>query len=346
MLKRNTYIMKKIIRVLLPILLFTLGWSCTQDSGTEKHQDKRDRIVKVRDKVKEIVIDEVLIGRNAQPFLMNDYLLIDDYGSGDKHIHLFDKSSFRYLTSTAYKGEGPDEITIAGSVGIDEANRKFYMTDHGKLKLFSFDLDRVLADPFYMPEVKRDLNNKEFPSDYYYINDTLCYAVIIKPTGSYGFNQCIGKWNMSTGAITPMKYTHPEIKKKRVSMAVSEKNGIYAESYHHNDLLTICTLDGELKYNVYGPKWNNQNTNRERYYGDILFCSDNIMTSTSFGRDNFGKEDSPTTFLVFDLEGNYLQTLEVGYNIVRFCYDQDNNRIIMVLDDEIQFAYLDLNGII
>ena len=29
-----------------------------------------------------------------------------------------------------------------------------------------------------------------------------------------------------------------------------------------------------------------------------------------------------------------------------FCYDKDNNRIIMNLDDEIQFAYLDLEGLL
>ena len=29
-----------------------------------------------------------------------------------------------------------------------------------------------------------------------------------------------------------------------------------------------------------------------------------------------------------------------------FCYDSEYNRIIMVLDDEIQFAYLDLDGLL
>jgi len=50
--------------------------------------------------------------------------------------------------------------------------------------------------------------------------------------------------------------------------------------------------------------------------------------------------------LVFDLHGDYLKTLDVGYKIVDFCYDDDNNRIIMNLNDEIQFAYLSLEGLI
>jgi hypothetical protein len=46
------------------------------------------------------------------------------------------------------------------------------------------------------------------------------------------------------------------------------------------------------------------------------------------------------------MEGDYIQTLETGYNISDFCYDKDNNRIIMSLDAEVQFAYLDLDGLV
>ena len=42
------------------------------------------------------------------------------------------------------------------------------------------------------------------------------------------------------------------------------------------------------------------------------------------------------------LDGNYLKTLETGYKIARFCYDRDNNRILLSMDDDIQFGYLDM----
>jgi len=39
--------------------------------------------------------------------------------------------------------------------------------------------------------------------------------------------------------------------------------------------------------------------------------------------------------------------LEAGYSIADFIYDKDNNRIIMQLNDAyIQFAYLDLDGLL
>ena len=338
--------MKKVIDSFFYILLITVCCNCSQHITTEKHQGERDKIVNVHDKVKEIVIEDVLIGQYSQPHLIDNYLLINDYRSPDEYIHLFDKKTFKYLTSTAYKGEGPDEITVIGHIGIDEAKRKFYATDHGKLKIFSFALDSVLANPLYTPQVKMSLKNKEFPSEYYYINDTLCFAVIVKPTGDYGFNQAVAKWNMTTGEIKPFKYAHPEVEKMRVSIAVSVEDNICVECFHHHDLMTICTLDGDLKYNIYGNKWNNKKTNDVRYYNDVVICGNKIIAATSLGRDNFGKEYLATTFLVFDLEGNYLQTLETGYQIVCFCYDKEYNRIIMVLDDDIQFAYLDLDGVV
>lgn len=56
---------------------------------------------------------------------------------------------------------------------------------------------------------------------------------------------------MSTGEIIPMKYSgHPELKRKRVSFAVSVENGIYVECYWYNDLMSICNLNGNLLYNI------------------------------------------------------------------------------------------------
>ncbi|MDR3260403.1 MAG: 6-bladed beta-propeller, partial [Tannerella sp.] len=123
----------------LVCLLFItmLCWSCTHDSGTEKHQGKRNKIVNVRDKVKEIVIPEedVLIGSFPQLYLMGDYLFIVDYKSPDKLIYLFDKNSFSLVISVADMGQGPGEIARIGHIGVDEVNRIFYVTDHGKQRI-------------------------------------------------------------------------------------------------------------------------------------------------------------------------------------------------------------------
>jgi hypothetical protein len=327
------------------LFLITVCWSCTHSSKTEKYQGKRDHIVNVRDQVKEIVIPEevIMIGPVAGLYLMNGYLIIQDHKSFDKLMHIFDNNGFGYLTSIADRGQGPNEITNMGSIGIDETNRKFYVSDHGKQKIFSYDLDSVLANPLYVPEVKMEMNEKQFPDRYQYINDTLSIGLIIEPVGVSDFAQFVGKWNMHTGEISPIKYKHPDVKKKRITFAVSMEQGIYVECYHRRyDLMTICTLDGDLKYNIYGPNWNSSED--IHYYDKVVFCHDKIVVSYS-GGGWLSDDYLPTKFLVFDLNGDYIKTLETGYRISDYCYDKKNNRIILNLDDEIQFAYLELDGL-
>jgi hypothetical protein len=297
--------------------------------------------------MKEIVIPEedVLIGSFPQLYLMGDYLFIADYKSPDKLIYLFDKKRFNYVTSTAYMGQGPGEITRIGHIGVDEVNRIFYVTDHGKQRIFGYELDSVLTNPFYMPEVKMKMNESQYPDRYQYINDTLSIGLIFELIGNNDFKPSVATWDMNTGEIKLMKYEHPDIEKKRISFAVSMEDSIYVECYYYHDLMTICNLNGDLKYNIYGQNYNRIKSNKVYHYGKVAFCNDRIIASYSGGK-NFTEEADPTKFFVFDLTGDYIQTLETGYRILDFCHDKENNRIIMALDDDIQFAYLELDGLI
>jgi hypothetical protein len=333
-------------KFLFPVLLILICSSCAPNSGTEKYQWKRDDIVKVQEQIKEIVIEDVLIGRINHLYMMNDYLVISSPLSCV--IDLFNKKDFQYITSFGSIGQGPGDIARMGEIGINEAERLFYVSDHGKQNIVSYSLDSVLINTFYMPEEKMKMNETYFPTRYKYINDTLCVGLVIEPIGNFDFKQSVAKWNMNTGEIKPMKYEHPDTRKKRINFAVSMENNIYVESHRYIDLLTICNLDGDLKYNIYGERIKSRPTNKTLYYNGIAFCKDKIIASYS-GGDSFSKDENgirsnyPTKFLIFDTDGNYIKTLETGYPIVDFCCDEDNNRIIMSLDDEIQFAYLELD---
>jgi hypothetical protein len=190
------------------------------------------------------------------------------------------------------------------------------------------------------------MNKTQFPDKYQYINDTLSIGLIINPIGCSEYEQSVAKWNMNTGEIKPMKYKHPDIEKKRIRFAVSMKDSIYVECYSNCDLMTICNLNGDLMYNIYGTNWSRQKTSHIHHYGKVEFCNNKILTSYS-GKNRLSEEYFPTKFFVFDINGDYLQTLETGYLICDYCYDKENNRIIMNLDDaEVPFAYLDLDELI
>ena len=71
------------------------------------------------------------------------------------------------------------------------------------------------------------------------------------------------------------------------------------------------------------------------------------MIAVSYsGKDNFSNNYSPTCIMFFSLDGNYLKTLDIGYKFQDFCVDEENDRLIFAFSDEIQFGYLDLEGLI
>ena len=121
------------------------------------------------------------------------------------------------------------------------------------------------------------------------------------------------------------------------------------ECYHYHDLMTILNMDGSLKRNIYGSKWETTKTNKYGFYVDAKVCNEIIVASFSDGKDRFSQtayNDLPTQFLIFNGDGDYIKTLETEHYIMDFCYDKIHNRIIMHLNDEKQFVFFNLNSIV
>ena len=329
------------------LLLLVMLVSCDKKNQTEIYQTKRDNIVDVHDRIKEIKINEVFLNSASRPFVYDSYIILADYKSFDYIINVLRKTDFSYVGSFAKIGQGPGEITNVGHIAYDTENNKLLVSDHGKLKIFSYDLDSAIINPDYLPTEKQKMNNSQFISRYVYVNDTLSYGVCITPIGTNNFKPSMGKLNMKTGEIKLMAYENPKLKIKRFSSAVSLEHGIYVECHAPYDLMTICSLEGDLICNVYGPAWNEKTTNQQ-FFDEVVFCADKIVARYS-GNKIFAKDGNLTPIsklLVFDMNGNYIKTLETGYNISRMCFDEENNRLILSMDEEMQFGYLDLKGLI
>ena len=284
--------------------------------------------------MKEIIIDTPLIGGWARPFIVNDYLLISDSQSEEKLISIFDKNNFSYLMGVGDAGEGPNEITNMGVIVPDEVHHRFFVPDYGKLKVLSYSVDSILKNPFYRPEVKGDMKELQFPDRFVYVNDTFCIARSIMVGENKYFQQSLVRWNMLTGEMKLLVEGHPKVERKRSQFAVSLEHNLIVDCYAHHDLMTI--------YDLY---WDDKTSNDMVYYDAVVICKDKIVAAYAGGR-NWSDEGFPNCFQVYDFDGNYIKTLNIGRKICNFCYDQELNRLIMVLDNEIQFAYLNLDGLI
>lgn len=326
--------MKLVLYILM--VLFCIG--CTPKETNEKRQNRRKNIVNVKDDVKEIDTEDVLIGALADPYICGDYLVVADYDSPDKMVHLIDKKTFKYILSFGERGQGPIEISSLGTIAWNESERDLYVTDHGQRRILSYNLDSLLNDSLYSPSVKLKFGDETFPNDYYYVNDTLSYGSFIQTTAS-SFNQTTGKWNMLTGETKLIEYVHPADKKKRIAFAASLQYDILVECNRRYDLISLYNLDGELQCNVYGPNWD-KNGDRKEHFKNAIICDDKIVVS--YIGEDWSHNDGARVLHVFSIAGDYLKTLDVGRKINRLCYDEENKQIIMNMDDEYQFGYLDI----
>ena len=324
------------------VVMLALLCACSSQTETEKHQVARNKVVEVKDKIKEIdTDDDVLIGRLSSAYYSKDYLIVTDYDAWEGAIHLFDKKDFRYLTSTGKKGEGPYELTNAGGLMIDEFRRKLYMIDYSKYKVFSYDMDSIITMPdTYRHQVKTRIGHELIPDRPFYVSDTLCYGRIIQPTSVSTFDMMVGKWNLLTGEIKVIGEKHPDVKRKRVLMDVSMEKKMMVEVYGEYDLMGISDLDGRIQCYIYGPDWPTEGL---KTFGGVMITSRHILAVYSGDVRTKGRADK---IHVFDLEGNYLRTIGLGYNMTGCAYDNTHHRLFMIFDDEIQFGYLDLDGIV
>ncbi len=341
-MRKKTFNTRFKLKYSIFLFIFALAvHNCKKHSETEKYNNSRQNIVNIHNLLEEIQFDDIYFSNFAKIYPIDNYLIISDYKSLTNHIYLFDKINFKLFAETAPHGQGPNEIANLGHIAVNEQETVFYVTDHGKQKIFAYNLDSVIMNPSYKPTVRSNIKEHQFPNEYTFINDSICFGTIMEPTGNSGFDIITAKWNINSGEIFPMEYKHPAIKRKRISYAFSKEQEIYVEFYNYHDLFTICDLDGHLKYNIYGKKWDNRMSNETRYFGNVATCNDVIIASYS-GKSRLSGNSLPSEFLVFDINGDYIKTLEIGYNIVGFCYDRLTNRVILHLDDAMQFAYIDL----
>ncbi|TAI91805.1 6-bladed beta-propeller, partial [Marinilabiliaceae bacterium JC017] len=112
------------------------------------------------------------------------------------------------------------------------------------------------------------------------------------------------------------------------------KDSLYVNCYRDFDLLTLCDLNGQLVCNIYGPGWKEKDEKWNAYYSDVYFVNENIIASyvgeKAFIFDEYKRPrgNMPTHFVLFDKNGKYKQTLDVGEMVEFFCVDEENDRVI------------------
>lgn len=307
----------------------------------EIYQSDRSNIVDVKPLIKAIDTDDALLSGNITPYSFDKYLVIQDGRPVDKILYVFDNSNFKLLGATGKMGQGPGEVLSSGSVLWNGGKREMYMPDYGSFKIYGYSMDSVLVNPNYMPFEKSRMHTDMYPSDIIYVNDTLSYCRVIKPTSFHTFDQYTGKWNLLTGDVETFQYRYPNLEKYRYSVAMSSEQDIIVEANSMYDLITILDLDGNLKHNIHGPNWEARADGNDHFTNVAIYGKYIIAPY-----DGESSKWQSTVCHVFDTDGNYVKTLNVGYVISGLCVDNEYHRLIFCFNDDIQLGYLDLDEVL
>ncbi|HTO17146.1 MAG TPA: hypothetical protein VLZ83_15375 [Edaphocola sp.] len=162
----------------------------------------------------------------------------------------------------------------------------------------------------------------------------------------------MAKLNINTNKIERFGYEHPKTKGKlsNSSFKLLPRNSIFVNAFAFCDLLTICDVQGTLKYNIYGPNWEHKHEKRQSYFGKVDFFGNQIIAAyigdDAFVYDKYEKlrSNAPSKFLLFDITGNHIKTIETEYSFFNFCIDQENERVICYFNDrDTPLGYFNLN---
>ena len=328
--------MKKEVCFIMAVGLLTL---CSACRGTEKFQN----VVNVHNQIVPFNPEGILCSSSARLSVMGDYLIIQDSRDQGKLYHLLDKRNLQYLCSTGDKGQGPGELSDAWCPMYDEARHKFYVPDPNFKKIFSFDIDSVMKDPDYLPTVKQEMaegENRRDPISAIFVNDTLAYGKVADFYTGSKYRMISMKWNLQTGQMWLNE--HHQGRRTYSNMAYSPSHNLVVESDGAYDLLTLMDGDMNLMRYIKGPHWSEER-DKLYHFGDVAFYEDYIIAE--YDGTLWADANLPRICHVFDIDGNYIKTLDFDYNINSISVDEENARLYITFNDEIQFGYLELSDL-
>ena len=318
--------------------------SCNESKYSDIIQ-KRDHEIDVRDMIVKFDEDPVMIGASAYLATSQNKIYIEDSGSTDKLVNVYDATDGKYLGSFADYGSGPYEIGVSDLPTVIPANSqhgdRYIMIDHAQHNIFVYDVDSALVFPDYLPQRIRKMDGLEFPSRYKPLNDStgLSNRIRLKPD-SYDINQTLVRYNLSTGDISV--FTEDDNQPSGLfSFTVVPERNLVAASEPDRDIIWLYDLDGNVKKRIKGPEFTSE-PNKQMSYNTLMGCTDKYLLTVYCGKPT-REQHNGNKLIVNDFDGNYIATLNIGEPIIYMKYHAPTGKLYMVLKDDRQFVTLDIN---
>lgn len=344
--------MKILRNVFFTLFAITAFYGCNRDESQEKYINWNSHLVNMSDSIQDIKTS-IIFGDSWLYILDNYLILCENSPSGNKGVHVFNKNTFEYITSTAIVGEGPGDVARQGRIAVNPNKHEFWLSDYAKMVMWRFPIDSVLHNSKFKPSEKFDLYSKLFIEKFGFLNDTIALGKGVGVISNNSFAMHMVKLNLRTNTTKPFGYEHPKSVgkgKSNSTFAISVNHGFYVNCYYYIDLVTICDLEGKLRCNIYGSSWNTRKNDKNVYFYGVDIYHNYVIggyindKGFIFDQNQRPRGNLPSKLAIMDSNGNHIKTLEIGYKFKYFCVDEQNKRVIFYFDDrENPLGYINLN---
>ncbi|MFI3306748.1 MAG: hypothetical protein R3Y68_09630 [Rikenellaceae bacterium] len=331
--------------------------SCGGEIPTERYQTTRDNIVDVSEKLVEVDLGEDILLGQGDVSIVGEYLLVSDYTSKKELLHIFDRTSFDHIWSGLRKGRGRGEVQWLTKISADEERGCFFTIGRGKAVAYNVDSLMNMRD--YTPA---NYGSTRFRDDSFdgtrsvgsieYVNDTLSFSSIISIPKDGGVrvrngvvkikggSMQIAQFNTTQGGVNIVGRSYPDDVEPFFCGTGSLRHNLIAEGHQSKDLLSLHDLEGNLICNVFGPDW--ESLDEKIGFKTLSIIEDQIFATYS-GRNFDETEMEPECITIFDINGEYLKTLDFGVGIFNYTYDRKGDRLILFVEsEENPIVYLDM----
>ena len=306
-------------------------FSCANRSYTDQ-----GNVINVDSLVEGVGTSDALISNNSNIYVFGERLYIVDNKPHDKVLHVFDVNDGMYLGSAISFGPSPEEISIPDALGVNTDTGDAIMFDFGQNRIVSFNVDSILANDSCAPRTMVSLNPAKFPSHYIHVNDTTGYCRMIVPTPEKSYTQKLARYNIKTGDVTEFSNCDAVADNNKSKVAVAPDGKKIIEACRTQELIVIYDDKGNPVKEVKGQNYLPEADNMMSYFTGATVTDRHILAA--YSGKNARKHFYGNYIVVFDLDGNYITTLDTGVPIIGMAYSPTNRNLYISTPDSIQFC--------
>lgn len=282
-------------------------------------------------------------------YLFDSLLIVTNTPDNKKYIHLYNRTNYKYISSSAVIGKGPGEISNPFLAVLDKPERVIWCMDHGKKRIYKFPIDSILIDSDYIPSYYVHIpSEKRLIIVYAPFNNKLFSFLNNEYNTLISFFDHKGKISDSLNIINNIKYykDSQELEnsyKVLYNFNFNPSKDKIVIAFKYSSIIKILDNNGNILSSMQGPDKINGDplaplTESVLAYFDIR-SDKNYIYCLYQGGERTKNENGmlisnfPHSLFIFDWDGNPLARINFKHSVSSFEIDQQYNRIITFSPD-------------